>query len=428
MDVIAEAEAHDHQLSFINSPARHPALVAGYGAGKSHAGMLRSFRLKSFPDHVLGIYAPTYALLRDIWYGKLEDHCNRYNLKYDLNKTDKIMRIRNFGSIVFRSMEDPESIIGYEVHDSIVDEIDTLKKPKAEKVWQRIIARQRRKRPDHMPNTTATMTTPEGFNFVYDRWKKRPGESYHLIHASTYDNQEFLPEDYIPSLKESYDPLMLEAYLNGQFINMQRGRVYYTYDADRHKLKTNIPLDPTLPLCVCVDFNVNPMAWVVLQFRSRHDVRVLFEHIKPNTSTPDHCISLLQRLPASAADLKCIIYGDAAGEHRDTRSTYTDYAIINEHFRPFFKGGIEFKVPPSNPPVQTRVLTVNNLMSKEGAVKISSDVVELGEDFVQVVYTTSGDIDKSDHRRTHASDAFGYFAAVECPIVHKRIYATVRNV
>ena len=427
MDVIADVEAHQHQLDFINSPARHPALVAGYGAGKSHAGLLRGFKLKTFHDHVLGIYAPTYALLRDIWYPKLEDYCTRYNLLYHLNRTEKVMRIKHFGSIIFRSMEEPESIIGYEVHDSIVDEIDTLKKPKAETAWKRIVARQRRKKPDKSPNTTAAMTTPEGFNFVYDRWKKSPGESYHLMHASTYDNQDFLPEDYIPSLKESYDPLMLEAYLKGQFVNMQRGRVYYTYEQEKHKVNMNIPIDPTLPICLCVDFNVNPMAWVVLQFRSRQDVRILFEHVKPNTSTPDHCISFLQKLPASARDLHCVVYGDAAGEHRDTRSTYTDYAIINEHLRPFFKAGVSFKVPTSNPPVQTRVLTVNNLLSKEGAVKISQDVVELTEDFVQVVYTNSGDINKSDYRRTHASDAFGYFVAVECPIVHKRVYAEVKN-
>jgi len=427
VDVVADVPAHKHQLDFINSEARHPALVAGFGAGKSHAGMMRGFKLKSFPEHVLAIYAPTYSLLRDIWYDKLETYCRGYNIKYDLNKGDKIMRIANFGSIIFRSMDDPAAIIGYEVHDSIVDEIDTIKKAKAKICWDRIIARQRRKRPDGRANTTAAMTTPEGYNFVYDRWKKSPTLSYHLIQASTMDNAEFLPEDYIPSLKESYDPQMLEAYLNGQFVNLLRGRVYYAYNEEQHRLPIDLPIDPTLPLCVCVDFNVNPMAWVVLQFRSRYDIRVLFEHIRPNTSTPDHCISLLKRLPTQTRDMDCIVYGDAAGEHRDTRSTYTDYAIINEHFKAHFRS-VQYKVPRSNPPVQTRVLTVNNVLSKENTVKIARGVVELVEDFTQVVFTESGDIDKSDGRRTHSSDAFGYFVAVECPIVHKRVYAQVKSV
>lgn len=430
MDCIADVEAHPHQLEFINSSARHPALVAGFGAGKSHAGMLRGFKLKNFSGHKLGVYAPTYALLRDIWYEKFETYCNNYNLLFSLNKSEKVMYIQGFGQVIFRSMDDPASIIGYEVHDSIVDELDTMKKEKAELCWKRILARQRCKKPDGSANTTSVMTTPEGYNFVYDRWKKNPSESYHLIHASTYDNAMYLPEDYIPSLKESYDANLLEAYLNGHFVNLTTGRVYYAYEEEKHHISDKVEqmkFDPTLPICLCVDFNVNPMIWTIVQFRNKYDVRVIAEVCKANTNTWEMCVAIKSFFKTEwAQDKEVVIYGDAAGEHNDTRSTYTDYTIIDEQMRGFF-GKVTYKVPRANPAVRTRVLCVNNVLSK-GGVRLNASVKELGYDFLQMAYNSNGEPDKSDMKRSHASDGFGYLVAVEFPIVHKRnsVEVTVR--
>lgn len=431
MEVVAEAQVLPHQLKFIQSTAIHPALVGGFGSGKTEGGLRRGMALKTFPTHKLAVYAPTFRDIRDIWWEKFIEFNETFQLRWNLNKQYNVMTIQNFGRIFFRSMKNPEYIVGYDAHDSIIDELDILPPDKAAMVWNKVIARNRAKRPDGKPNTTGVTTTPEGFKFTYEKFVKKASKITEIIHASTYDNP-FLPEDYISTLKDSYDPLMLDAYLNGRFVNLTKGAVYYAFKKQQHQMKDLIPFDPTLPLCVCVDFNVNPMSWVLVQFRSRSDVRIIAEHVKPNTSTPDHCISLKMKLSErypsiNFKDVQCVVYGDAAGEHRDTRSTYTDYAIINEHLRPFFKT-IEYKVPASNPPVQSRVLIVNNLLSKEFVVKISRDVIELVDDFSQIVYTKDGDIDKSNAKRTHTSDAFGYLAAVEFPIVHSRTYGKIRSI
>jgi hypothetical protein len=69
-------------------------------------------------------------------------------------------------------MENPDAIVGYEVADSMVDELDTLPTAKANEVWNKIIARNRQKKPDGTPNSVAVGTTPEGFRFVYEKWQK----------------------------------------------------------------------------------------------------------------------------------------------------------------------------------------------------------------------------------------------------------------
>src|SRR5690606_8509967 len=124
----------------------------------------------------------------------------------------------------------PERIVGYEVADSLVDELDTLRPDQAREVWNKIISRNRQKKPDGSLNTVGVATTPEGFGFVYERWKKGPAPGYRLIKATTYSNTRNLPPGYIDSLKSSYPPALLAAYLDGEFVNLTAGSVYPEYD------------------------------------------------------------------------------------------------------------------------------------------------------------------------------------------------------
>lgn len=429
MQIKPKIQVHSYQKEFIDSVARHPALVGGYGCGKSQAGLWRGMRLKTFPTHKLGVYAPTYSLLQDIWYPKFREFCETYNLKYVLNESKHFMAIQGFGSVYFKSMDKPESIIGYEAADSIVDEIDTLPKEKAEKVWLRILARQRQKKPKidgkEQINTCAVMTTPEGFNFVHDKWERKKTKSYVLFRGSTLDNAEFLPPDYIESLKESYDATLLKQYLHGYFVNFNKGQVYYAFKDDIVHADS-LKFDPTLPVCLCVDFNVNPMVWLIVQYRGRNNIRVLREIRQNNTNTWSMCQAFCDIVKSELGDMftEIRVYGDAAGGSKSTNSTYTDYSILTEVLTEAFTQKIRFEVPRANPPVRSRVLCVNNVLSKKYVV-MSKDIVELKNDFKEVVYTPKNDIDKKDMERTHASDGFGYFVAQEFPVQHRRESANI---
>src|SRR3546814_5079416 len=126
------------------------------------------------------------------------------------NRGDNLVEVGPFGKIVFRTMDTPERIVAYEVADSLVDELDTLPIEKARDIWNRIIGRNRQKKPDGSINTVGVATTPEGFRFVYERWQKNPAPGYRLIRASTESNRKHLPEGYIDSLRSSYSSALLE--------------------------------------------------------------------------------------------------------------------------------------------------------------------------------------------------------------------------
>src|SRR5690606_32428986 len=115
-------------------------------------------------------------------------------------------------------------------------------------------------------NTVAAATTPEGFRFVYERWKKDPEEGYRLIKASTMSNAKNLPKDYITSLRKSYPANLLAAYLDGEFVNVAAVTVYPYFDRQLNASQETIK--PNEPLHIGMDFNVGKMSAVVFVLRN----------------------------------------------------------------------------------------------------------------------------------------------------------------
>ncbi|WP_251004723.1 terminase large subunit domain-containing protein, partial [Escherichia coli] len=182
-----------------------------------------------------GYFAPTYPQIRDIFYPTVEEVAADWGLNVKINEGNKEVHFyygRQYrGTTICRSMEKPQTIVGFKIGNALVDELDILPKEKARTAWRKIIARMRYKI-DGLRNGIDVTTTPEGFKFVYEQFVKAVREKtelaslYGLVQASTFDNEKNLPADYIPSLLESYPPELIKAYLRGQFTNLTSGTVY----------------------------------------------------------------------------------------------------------------------------------------------------------------------------------------------------------
>ena len=166
-------EVLPHQYKMIYSEATYPALVCGFGAGKSEALVMKALKqLFEIPNCAIAIYEPTVDLIKRIMYPRFEEILGATGLTYRLNKSEGIIQIAKVGTIIFRSLENPSRIIGYEVHHSHIDELDTLDEEKAEEAWQKVISRNRKKTPHAHKNTVSVYTTPEGYRFTYKRCVK----------------------------------------------------------------------------------------------------------------------------------------------------------------------------------------------------------------------------------------------------------------
>ena len=108
-------------------------------------------------------------------------------------------------------MDKPESIIGYEVGYSLVDETDILPQTKMRDVFAMITGRNRSVLPNGDMNCTDVVGTPEGFKWAYQFFVREKSPDRRIIRAKTQDNP-FLPPDYLSTLQGIYTPQQLEAY------------------------------------------------------------------------------------------------------------------------------------------------------------------------------------------------------------------------
>lgn len=394
------------QKAFASSRAAFPAFIGGFGSGKTAAAIARAMALKShFRNCDIAYYLPTYPLVEDIAFRRFPDLCERKGWAYRLNKASSFIEFPGAGRIVFRTMENPARIVGYEVAHSICDELDTLPADKAREVWNKVIARNRQK--CGMANTVAVASTPEGFRFVYERWQQNPAPGYVMFRAKTMDNAANLPAGYIESLRASYPSNLLAAYLDGEFVNLVAGSVYPEFD--RKANATAETVHPGEALHIGMDFNVGRMSAVI------HVLRGDLPHAVAERTRVLDTPAMVALIKRDYPSHPIMVYPDASGASRKSNNaSESDLAILRA-------AGFSVRVNAANPRVKDRVLAVNAMIHKEGSrrYRVNPDTCpELVESLEKQAYDKNGEPDKAGGL-DHVIDAAGYFIAYRYPIQHR---------
>lgn len=397
------------QEDFIFSEAIHPAMVAGYGAGKSQAAVIRIALLAlKYKGLSFGFVEPTYDLIRLIAFPRFEEVLDSWGVKYNLNKADAIIKLDNGSQIIFRSADSPERLVGFEISDAVIDEADTLRIDQARTVWTKMLGRIRERKPDNSPNTLAAVSTPEGFGFMYEMWGKEKREGYELIKAPTSSNP-YLPDGYIAQLQATYSGSQLSAYLDGNFVNLNAGSVYHEFDRNLNATNQTIMADDVLH--IGLDFNVANMSAVihVLRGDSVHAVN----EITGVFDTPTMGRILKEKYPAH----RILIYPDASGNARKSNNaSESDHSILRSF-------GFQVLVNSRNPFVKDRVLSVNAMINNQGERRYFVNpqyCPSLAESLEKQSYDIkTGDPDKKGGF-DHVVDATGYFIAYKYPLVNNR--------
>lgn len=415
------------QAQFLSLPQKFRAFVAGYGSGKTWVGCAGVAR--HFYEHPLvnaGYFAPTYRDIRDVFYPTVEEALADWGLttrvRVGVHEVDVYHGRTLLGTVMCRSMEDPGGIVGFKVGHALVDEIDVLAMDKANTAWRKIQARLRIKRDGLVPGADVT-TTPEGFRFVYTRFKKDVRENkalagmFGLVHASTYENERNLPDDYIPSLLASYPPQLIEAYIDGKFVNLKTGSVYVNFDRTGNAC-TDTLQDGEIAY-VGMDFNVGKMSAVI--HVKRGGLPRAVAEIVNGYDTPDMIRRLKERLwRHDGKDFKATrqvrVYPDASGDSRKSvNASKTDLALLRE-------AGFIVKAPATNPPVKDRVNAMNGMFRNANGERRYLVNVEMcptyAEALEQQAWDDKGEPDKKSGH-DHVNDAAGYCINFEYPIVHR---------
>ncbi|WP_372922875.1 terminase large subunit domain-containing protein [Roseovarius sp.] len=213
--------SHDLRVSapqgiFLNDlDTKFRAYVGGFGSGKTFVGCLdQCLFAGQNPKTTQGYFAPTYRDIRDTFWPTMDEAADLLGFRTKIKRADKEVDLYRgrvyYGTTICRSMDDPGSIVGFKIARAMVDEIDILAREKASLAWRKIIARMRLVVPG-VVNGIGVTTTPEGFRFVYDTFARDPGRDYSMVQASTYENEDFLPPDYIQSLRDTDPQELIDA-------------------------------------------------------------------------------------------------------------------------------------------------------------------------------------------------------------------------
>jgi len=377
-----------HQAEFIESEALHTGLIGGYGSGKSFAGVLKTCIKLTQNKTNCAYYLPTYSLIKDIAFPKFAETLSMLNIRYSINKSDKDI-ITPFGEIKLRSMDNPDSIVGYEVGYSLIDEADILATDKMNDIFARVIGRNRAVNKNNQLNQTDMVGTPEGFKFAYNFFSQNKANRV-LIKGKTKNNP-FLPESYIETLKDTYNTQQLEAYLNGEFVNLTSGTVHSDYDIINNHSDREI--QPNDILHVGMDFNITNMSAVIHVIDNGLPIAVAEEAGLYDTE------SMANRLKEKYNGHTIIVYPDASGKNRHS-SGETDHNILRSaRFQVF--------AMPTNPFVKDRVNTMN-MMFRKGYKVNRFKCPQYSQSLMQLAYNKGGEPDKTSGF-DHLCEAGGYF-------------------
>jgi phage terminase large subunit-like protein len=277
---------------------------------------------------------------------------------------------------------------------------------------------------------TATILPPEGINtttsWVFSKviqpWKMGKLQHAALFGASIYDNPG-IARDEISRLESIYPlgSLSRRIRLEGEWLpGIGGARAYASFQRELH-VREQPELSMRRPLCWTWDFNVEPMVSLVGQVDGGL-YRVHKEIVLDEGNIPEMCEMFRMHFPRHEAEIW--LYGDATSERRIGQTGKSDYFVIMQEMRNF-NLPIKMRVPPENPRVADRVNSVNRLCKDEkGLIRLQVDpsCMELIADLEGVLRDQKGGIfkvrNKKDpyFRRTHTSDALGYWISYEEPV------------
>lgn len=309
-------------------------------------------------------------------------------------------------------MERPQTIIGFKIGNALIDEFDVMETDKALHAWRKIIARLRYNDPT-LRNGIDVTTTPEGFRathklFVSDPQRKPELKgNYGLVQASTKDNAANLPEGYIEALREAYPSQLIDAYIDGQFVNLRSGSVYRNYD--RVRCASNETIQPGETLLLGQDFNVGRMATTIYVQRPTgwHAVAELADLF----DTPDVIRVVKERWQDKGH--RIAIYPDASGGSRKSvDASRSDIALLEQ-------AGFSVRANSKNPSVKDRINAVNKQFERGALFVNATTCPTTARCLEQQAYDANGEPEKSG--TDHQNDATGYPIAYEFPI-HKPVF------
>lgn len=384
------------------------AFVGGFGSGKTLMGSKRiiSLALQNAPVPVMAVF-PTYQIGRntgistitELLIGKQSFYGEKLWFRYHQSHHEFTIKFRGrVGRILVYSGENPDSLRGPNVGAAWIDEPFLQER----KVFEQTTARIRH--PQAVVSELNLTGTPEQLNWGYDVCVGDDKEfaDVGLVTASTRQNLTLNP-GYVERLTSVLSEKAAEAYVEGKFISLSEGLVYYGFSPSNNVVVA--PTPDSAELGVGMDFNVNPMAAVV--FWKLGDRMHVFDEIElPNADTQFMASELIARYGKRLRD----VYPDASGVARKSSAPdgKSDFWYLQA-------AGFTINAQNANPLRRDRYNAVNGkLAPRKGAPTLT--IAPSCKRLIKYMSTHSFELINKQKQMTHLLDAAGYPVAYLYPV------------
>ena len=265
-----------------------------------------------------------FSDLRDTTIKTFFDICPRELIK-SYNKSEHRLTFVNGSVILFRELKDMAGMGSLELGWFYIDE--------AEQVLEEIFTylKGRLSKIDcGKPSGWMTSNPPNKDHWMYKTFEEQYKDDieYQVVHASTYENEEYLPEGYIADL-EKLPESWRKKYLEGQYGFTPDGDPFYSgYIESFHRRK--IQFNPNRPIIRTWDYGYWHPAVTFHQIDAKGRWLILREDMgeKMTIEAYGQYIKTMCKEWFPDAEFSDIDYGDPAGNQKSDKSEKTSVEIL----------------------------------------------------------------------------------------------------
>lgn len=219
----------------------------------------------------------------------------------------------------------------------------------------------------------------------------------------------------IEAVKRELDERTYRQEYEGSFEG-QEGRAYYAFSSAN--ISTDAKVDPSRPVAIGMDFNVDPMTAVICHVEG--DVVKQFDEVYLRRSNTYEMVEYLRNI-LKLNPANCTVYPDSTGAAEKSNATASDLKILRD-------AGFNIKARPTNPRVRDRISAVNTrCRATNGMVRyfVQPHCVKTINDLNRVQALSDGRLDKDQEKvgLVHISDALGYLIAYLFPVIPNTVQA-----
>ena len=304
---MSDYRPHCGQSLLHNSKARFRVTVAGRRWGKSLSAAKEAEAMILTPETRGWVVSKTYDLTKKVI----------REIHKDIVIKSKIEPIRRQmsgpillefpwgSSIEGKSAEHPESLLGEGLDWLIFDECAICKK----RVWEQYL----RPTLTDREGWALFITTPHGYNWVYDLWKRGKDPDYPewaSFKSPSWENPHLSREDIAEAQRTMSEAAFLQEY--GADFTLSSGQVYREFSTAIHVVAENElkrMLHPKWPKYRSIDFGYeNPFACLYITVDPEDRVIIYDEYYKRHRTVEEHAKYLNNNPDASGASGSSGVY------------------------------------------------------------------------------------------------------------------------